>query len=705
MQVFDTLHLRNLALTGHGGCGKTTLVAAALFTAGATPQQGSVAQGTAVTDFDEQEIQRGHSISTSLALAEWPGPDRAPCKLNIADTPGQNLFAHEATAALAIAETVLLAVDAASGVQVQTVRAWELAAARQLPVIAVVTRADHDHADVPTALASLRERFGRTLCPVQLPLGQQRGFQGVMDLIAMSARHYTAGGNGKARVTALDDDDAAARQAHEELVELIAEGDDALMEEFFAQGTLAPGHLGAGLGAAIRARRLVPVVVTSAALNIGLDALLDFCAAYALSPAEAGANSGAVPAHPEQTLSREPSDAQPLSLQVFKTIADPFAGRLSVFKLRSGRLKSEETVSNFRTQGTEKFAHLSVLQGKQLLPVAELHAGDWGVVAKLKDTLTGDSLGDKAAPIAYPPAVWPEAAIHFAIAAKSRGDEDKVSLALHKMLEEDLALHFARDPQTQEFLLGGTGQQHVEIAVAKLKQRYNVEVQLRAPRVAYRETILGKADVQGRHKKQTGGHGQFGDCRIRMEPLARGAGFAFVNEVFGGAIPKNYIPAVEKGIVESAQRGYLAGYPVVDFRVVLYDGSYHEVDSSEMAFKVAGSLAFKKAMEEARPVLLEPIMEVEVQTPEEFAGDLIGDLNARRGRIEGMQPRNGSEFIRAQVPLAEMLSYQSDLTSKTQGRGSFHMQFTRYDLVPAVQAEKIIAKARAERGQTTAEEA
>ncbi|MGH9394318.1 MAG: elongation factor G, partial [Terriglobales bacterium] len=393
-----------------------------------------------------------------------------------------------------------------------------------------------------------------------------------------------------------------------------------------------------------------------------------------------------------------------LSLFVFKTVADPFAGRLSVFKVRSGKLKSDEAVQNFQRQSVERFAHLSLLQGKQLLPIPELHAGDIGVVAKLKDALTGDSLGDKAAPIHYRAAAAPQAAIHFALEAKSRGDEDKVSLALHKMLEEDRALHFARDEQTQEFLLGGSGQQHVEIAIAKLKQRYNVEVKLRAPRVAYRETILGKADVQGRHKKQTGGHGQFGDCRIRMEPMPRGGGFEFVNEVFGGAITRNFIPAVEKGIVESSKRGYLAGYPVVDFRVVLYDGSYHDVDSSEMAFKIAGSLAFKKGMEQARAVLLEPIMEVEVESPDEFTGDLIGDLNARRGRIEGMMPRNGSEFIRAQVPLAEMLAYQSDLTSKTQGRGSFHMHFSHYDLVPSLQAEKIVAKFRAERGHAPSEE-
>ncbi|MGH9518891.1 MAG: elongation factor G, partial [Terriglobales bacterium] len=438
-------------------------------------------------------------------------------------------------------------------------------------------------------------------------------------------------------------------------------------EEFFEKGTIPVEHLTSGMRAAVRARRFFPVLIASAERNVGLDAVLDFLVAY--GPEAGGEVTGNAPGAAADTapLTRPLSDAAPLSLFVFKTIADPFAGRLSVFKLRGGKLKNDDTVFNFTRQTSERFAHLSILVGKQLLPIPELHAGDIGVVAKLKDTLTGDTLGDRNAPILYPAVRAPEAAIHFALEAKSRSDEDKVSLALHKMLEEDPALHFARDEQTQEFLLGGTGQQHVEIAVAKLKQRYNVEVKLRAPRVAYRETILGRADVQGRHKKQTGGHGQFGDCKIRMEPLARGTGFQFVNEIFGGSIPRNYIPAVEKGIQESARRGYLAGYPVVDFRVVLYDGSYHDVDSSEMAFKIAGSLAFKKGMETARPALLEPIMDVEVESPEEFAGDLIGDLNSRRGRIAGMLPRNGSELIHAQVPLAEMLTYQSDLTSKTQG--------------------------------------
>ncbi|MBF8305101.1 MAG: translation elongation factor 2, partial [Acidobacteria bacterium] len=407
-----------------------------------------------------------------------------------------------------------------------------------------------------------------------------------------------------------------------------------------------------------------------------------------------------------EPVEREISDSGPVSLFVFKTVADIFSGRVTYFKVHSGVLVNDANLTNFSKSSAERLAHISVIQGKSPAAVPEIHAGDIGTVAKLKDTLTGDTLGDKQAPILYSPVKLPEPAISFAIAPHSRGDEDKLGTALHRILEEDPSLRFYRDPQTKEFLLGGAGQQQVEVVVSRLKKRYGVDVNLKAPKVPYRETIRGTADVQGRHKKQTGGHGQFGDCKIKMEPLPRGGNFEFVNDIFGGSIPKNYIPAIEKGIVDSAQRGYLAGFPVVDFRVILYDGSYHDVDSSEMAFKIAGSLAFKKAMEQAKPVLLEPIMNVEVYAPEAYAGDLIGDLNQRRGRIQGMDARGSGRVVKAQVPMSEMLSYASDLTSVTQGRGSFSMEFSHYDQVPQQIGEKIIAAAKAERaGVETEEEA
>lgn len=698
MRVYDTADIRNLAVTGHAGCGKTSFISAALFNAGATPKLGRVEEGAAPTDFDEEEAARGISIFTAVAAAEWKQK-----KLNLLDAPGYGIFLPEAELAVAAAEAVLLVVDAVAGVEVQTEKIWKMAERRGLPVLLLVNRMDRDRASFERTLAALKARFGRGVAAVMLPAGEGKDFGGVVDLVERKAwlvPPAPAGAGGAGREAAVPQAMAAAADAgHEAIVEMVAEGDDALMEEFFAQGTIPNEHLHPGLRQAIAGRRLFPVLCAAGGANIGVDRCLEFFANFAPDPAALGPARGSARAGGELTVERPVADGQPLSIYVFKTMADPFAGRVSYLKVRTGRLANDATVANYMRGSLERLAHLGVMQGKQQLPVAELHAGDIGAVAKLRDTLTGDTLGDKAAPVFYPAVAAPEAAIHFAIEPKSRGDEDKIGAALHKMLEEDTALRFSRDPQTKEFLLGGAGQQHVEIAVARLRRRYHVEVALKAPKVPYRETVRGKADAQGRHKKQTGGHGQFGDCKIRLEPLARGAGFEFNNEIFGGAIPKNYIPAVEKGIVESAQRGYLAGFPVVDFRVTLYDGSYHEVDSSEMAFKIAGSLAFKHAMEQAHPVLLEPIMEVEVQAPQDFAGDLIGDLNGRRGRIEGMDTQEGMQLVRAQVPLAEMLNYQSDLTAKTQGRGQFHMEFSHYDLVPPPQAEKVIAKARAERGQ------
>ncbi len=695
MKVYDSAHVRNFVVAGHGGSGKTTLVAAALHTAGATPKLGRVEEGSTVTDFDEQEIQRRLSIASAPAVVEW---DKS-FKISLIDTPGFNLFLHEAEMAMAAVECVLLVVDAASGVQVQTAKIWKSAERHHLPVIIVIHRADHDHADLAGTLQSLQQTFGRGICPVQVPLGEGGGFRGVVDLVTMKAR-----GGEKAEADIPTEVAEAARTGHESLVELIAEGDDALMEEFFERGTIDLEHLERGLKEGLRARSIFPVLYSSAFKPAGsVDTLLDFITRFAPAPGELGEVAGMTSLRNGKPLLRAVRDDAPLSLFVWKTLSDPFAGRLSYFKVCSGRVRNDDTVTNFNRSSQEKLSHLSVMQGKQAIPIAELHAGDIGAVAKLHDTLTGDTLGDRNAPIFYPPAAVPEASIHFAIEARSRSDEDKMGAALHKMLEEDPALHFDRDEQTREFLLGGTGQQHVEIAVARLKQRYNVDVKLKAPKVPYRETIQGKADVQGRHKKQTGGHGQYGDCKIRVEPLPRGSGFEFVNEIFGGAIPKNFIPAVEKGIVESAQRGYLAGFPVVDFRVVLYDGSYHEVDSSEMAFKIAGSLAFKAAMEKARPTLLEPVMNVDIETPQEYTGDLLGDLNSRRGRIAGMDERGGMAILHAQVPMAEMLTYQSDLTALTQGRGGFRMEMSHYDLVPTAMADRIIAHLRAERGELTQE--
>ena len=686
MKTYDGENIRNVALVGHGDTGKTQLISACLFTAGMVNRLGKVDDGTSVTDYDEEEIQRKFSISAALAYAEW-----GKSKINFIDTPGYNIFLHETEAALMAADSALVLIHGVAGVEVQTEKTWGFCEKAGLPRALVINQMDRDRASFERSLEALREAFGRPVIPVQLPLGEEKNFRGVVDLVRMKATLYEANGSGKGKESEIPADFAeAATKAHEALVEMVAEGNDKLMEEFFDKGTIPVEDLVPGLRQAIAERRLYPVIVCAALPNIGSENLLNFIADYLPAPTERGAMEGLTHEGGE-AAKRKVADDQPVSAFVFKTVADPFAGRVSYFKVMSGVVKNEANLVNFNRGASERLSHIAVMQGKTQTAVAELRAGDIGAVAKLKETLTGDTLGDKASPIVYPKLKVAEPAISFAIEPKSRGDEDKLSTAIHRMLEEDLLLRFTRDPQTKEFLLSGAGQQHVEVAVSKLKRRFNVEVTLKAPKVPYRETIRGKADAQGKHKKQTGGHGQYGDCKIKMEPLAHGAGFEFVNDIFGGSIPKNYIPAVEKGIVESAGRGFLAGYPVVDFRVILYDGSYHDVDSSELAFKIAGSLAFKKCMEQAKPCLLEPIMNVEITVPEINSGDIMGNLNGRRGRIQGMEPKGGSTVVKAQVPLAEMLTYASDLTSMTQGRGTYAMEFSHYDIVPQPIAEKIVA--------------
>jgi len=552
---------------------------------------------------------------------------------------------------------------------------------------------DRERASYERTLANLQEAFGRTAIPIQLPIGLEKDFRGVVDLVRMKAYTYSPDGNGKGQEGEIPPDMIdEAKLAHEALVEIVAEGNDALLEEFFEKGTLPVEHIQEGLHDAVRERRIYPVLCASGLHNVGSDQILSFIVDNFPNPAEHEAWHGTIDG---KDADRPVSDKSPVSLYVFKTAADPFAGRVTYFKVISGVVKNDANLVNVRSSSAERLSHIGSLAGKTIDPVPDLHAGDIGGVAKLKDTLTGDTLDDKSSPIAFPAVKLPEPSIAYAISAKTRADEDRMGQALHKILEEDPSLRFYRDPQTHEFLVAGNGQQHVEVVVSRLKKRYHVDVELHAPKIPYRETIRGKADVQGRHKKQTGGHGQFGDCWIRMEPMPRSEGFAFENETFGGSIPKNFIPAIEKGIQETAVRGFLAGYPVVDFKVTVYDGSYHDVDSSEMAFKLAARKAFKAAMAVAKPALLEPVMHVEVQAPVEFAGDLMGDMNGRRGRISGMDTKGGTQVIKAQVPMSEMLSYGNDLTSMTQGRANFHMEFSHYDFVPGPESEKIVASAKA----------
>ena len=689
VNVYEGKNIRNIGIVGHGGSGKTSLISAILYDTGATNRLGRVDDGNAPTDYDEEEIERKITISAKLAFCEWNKN-----KINMLDTPGFGNFIQEARGALRVADAAIVVVDAVSGVMVQTEKAWAYADEFQLPRFIVVNRMDRDTANFERSLESIQQNLGRTCVPIQIPLGEEKAFKGVADIIQMKAFVYPTDASGKVSETDIPADTAGrVNEYREKLVEAVAESDEKLMEKFFDSGSLTNDELIGGLKKQVTEGKIYPVLYTSAIGNMGIQPLLNAIVNFLPDATARGTVTGK-DLH-DKEIQRKIADNEPFSAFVFKTFSDPFTGRISLFRVYSGTLTTELQPYNPNKGVTERFGSIVLLQGKTQVAVPKVHAGDIAAAAKLKETQTGDTLCDKAHPIIYPAVKWIEPVISFAIEPKSRGDEEKISTAIHRLMDEDLGLRYVREPQTKEFLISGQGQMHVEMAVARLKKRYGVEVLLHPPKVPYRETIKGRADVQGKHKKQSGGHGQYGDCKIRMEPLPRGSDFEFVNEIFGGSIPRNFIPAVEKGIQEARQKGVLAGFPTVDFRVVLYDGSYHDVDSSEMAFKIAGSLAFKKGIKEARPILLEPIMNVEVHGPEEFAGDLMGDLNSRRGRVQGMEVRGHTTIIKAQVPLAEMLSYASDLTSKTGARGSYTMEFSHYDEVPAHLSEKVIAGAKA----------
>jgi elongation factor G len=696
MKVFDAAGIRNVALVGHSGSGKTQLTSALLFDANAVNRFGKVDEGTTITDYDEEAIARKHTLSASLAWLEWN-----KSKVNLIDTPGMGNFLSEAVAALRVAEAALVVVDAVGGVQVSTEKTWAAADELGLPRLIAVDRRDRERASLERTLQSMHQTLGRQCIPVQLPIGAEKDFKGVVDLVSMKA--YTFAGDESGTMTEGPVPDAlasAAADARATLTEMVAEADDKLMEKFFEAGTLTQEDLATGLGLAIRAGKLFPVYCVSGLRNIGVQPLADALVMYVPTPADrpmAGKSAKG------EDATRVAKDTDPLVVWVWKTIADPFAGRITLFRVVSGILKSDATVHNVTRDASERMGHLLALQGKTQTHVTEIHAGDLGAVAKLKDVHTGDTLGDKAAGFIVPPMTFPEPVLAYAIEPKTRGDEDKIGTAMQRLREEDPSISYDREPHTHELLLSGQGQLHIEVTVAKLRRRFGVEVNLKPPRIPYRETITARVEAHGRHKKQTGGHGQFGDCKITMEPLARGKDFEFVNDIFGGSIPRQFVPAVEKGIQEARVRGYMTGYPVVDFRVTVTDGSYHDVDSSEMAFKLAGRLAFRDAMSRARPTILEPIMNVEVYAPSDFAGDLMGDLNSRRGRIAGMDTRGAATVIKATVPMAEMLTYEQTLTSTTGGRGAYHMEFSHYDEVPSHLHAKIVAASKADKGEVKEE--
>src|SRR5215210_7610304 len=699
MKPYPTEQIRNLAVIGHGDAGKTQLVSSLLYAAGATPRWGKVDEGTTVTDYDEDAINRKITLNTALAHLE-----HRETKINLIDTPGYAAFIAHARPALRVADCALVVVDGVGGVQVQTEKTWAFANEFILPRMMVITKLDKERADFGAALDSARGVFSRAIVPFTLPIGKEKDFKGVVDIIHMKAYEYDGEGKAKEIPIPADGQDVI-NQTRERLVEVIAESDDALLEKYLEQGTLEDEDILPNINKAIAQSRLCPVFAVASATLVGSQNLLDGIVDYAPNPATHEAEYGFTnPEGDGDKIARKYADTEPFSAYVFRTVADPFAGRINVMRIISGHVQHDANVLNTKRGSAERLGALHSMQGKQLDKIEEAHAGDIIACVKLKETQTGDTLSDKAAPIVYDGVEYPEAAIAFAIEPKSRQDEEKISVALHKILEEDPALSFTRDAQTKEFLLAGSGQLHVETVIDKLKKRYGVEVTLHPPKVPYKETITQRAEVQGRHKKQTGGRGQFGDCKVVFEPLPRGEGFIFEDKIFGGSVPQNFRPAIEKGIVEAAAHGAVAGYPLIDFKAVLVDGSYHTVDSDEHSFRAAGRKAFRAAMEKVKPTLLEPIMDVEVVAPQEYSGDLMGDLNSRRGRVQGMEASSGNQqMIKAQVPMAEMLNYQSTLNSITAARGSYHMQFSHYDPVPGQIAQKVIEQARAE-GRVRAEE-
>jgi len=692
MKVYPTKQIRNLAVIGHGDAGKTQLISSLLYTTGTTPRWGKVEEGTTVTDYEEDSIARKITLNSALAHLEF-----REHKINFIDTPGYAAFVAHARPALRVADCALVVVDGVHGIEVQTEKTWAYANEFIVPRMMVINKLDKERADFGAALDSARHTFSRAIVPFTLPIGREQDFKGVVDIVHMKAYEFDEQGKAREREMPTEGRDVIERE-RERLIEVIAESDDALMEKYFEQGTLPEEDIVPNISKAIAASRLCPVFACSSLTLVGLQNLLEGIVDYAPAPDTHEAEHGRTTADGDggAPATRRYSPEEPFSAYVFRTIADPFAGRITVMKVTSGHIKHDATVLNTTRGASERLGALHSMQGKQLDKVEEASAGDIIACVKLRESQTGDTLADKNAPIVYDALQYPEAAIAFAIEPKSRQDEEKISVALHKILEEDPGLHFTRDAQTKEFILSGSGQLHVETVVQKLKDRYHVEVALHPPKVPYKETITASAEVQGRHKKQTGGRGQFGDCKVVFEPLQRGGGFEFVDKIFGGSVPQQFRPAIEKGIIEAAAGGAIAGYPLVDFKATLVDGSYHNVDSDEHSFRAAGRKAFRAAIEKVRPSLLEPIMDVEVVAPVEASGDIMGDLNARRGRVQGMEMRGKNQVIKAQVPMAEMLDYQSKLNSITAARGSYHMEFSHYDPVPGQLTHKIIEQARAE---------
>ncbi len=683
-------HIRNLAFIGHSGCGKTSLAEAMLFTAGATSRFGKVDDGTSVLDYEPEELKRKITISTAFHHYTWKKHT-----VYIADTPGDDNFLADTRAALHVADAAVVVIDAVDGVKVGTEKVWGTANIYGMPRLVYINKMDRERADYSQVLKGLQDILEAKPVPIQVPIGQEAAFKGVVDLVNMKAY---AGGAGKQMESGPIPDDLKDQvdEWRGDLLNYAAESDDELIEKFLEEEDLSVDEIYRGLRAGTLKGQFVPVLFGATHNNLGYPLLLEAVNLFLPSPEDRGRIKGTAPKSGAEAA-LEPDPEGPLAAQVFKTVADPYAGRLSIFRVFSGTVKSDSTVLNVNKSAPERYGQLFLLEGKNQKAVPEAGPGAIAAVAKLKETVTGDTLGTESNPILLPPLSPPKSMMTYAVEPKSRGDEDKVFSSIQRLAEEDISLSVNRNAETKEILLSGMGAVHIEATAEKMKRKFGVEVNLKLPKVPYRETIKGTTKVQGKYKRQSGGRGQYGDTWLEIEPLPRGEGFQFVDKIVGGAIPKQYIPSVEKGIVEAMQEGVVAGFPVVDMKVTLYDGSFHEVDSSDMAFKIAGSMGFKKGVQQCTPVILEPIMKTTVLVPEEYMGDIIGDLNGRRGRVLGMGARGKTQAISANVPMSEVLMYAPDLTSMTGGRGTFDMEFSHYEEVPPHLAEKIIAEANAAR--------
>jgi elongation factor G len=686
MKDYTADKLRNIALVGHGASGKTSLAAAFLFNAGVTTRLTKVDKGNTITDFEPEEIERKITIGSALCFVEYKDH-----KINIVDTPGYSNFLWDTRASLRAVDAAAVLIDGVAGVEVGTEKVWEMLEELSLPRIMIINKLDRENANFSRTMESIQQFFGRRAVPVQIPIGEEKNFRGVIDLVRQKAFLFEKDESGTFKEGPIPAEfKGEAEKRYKELVEMVAENDEKLTEKYLEKGELSQDEVAEGFKKSVLRLQLFPVFGASALLNIGAQAILDGIIQTIPSPADN--REAKVKINGKDEILKLGPDA-PFAALVFKTISDPYTGRISMMRILSGKVNPDSTVVNVSKEAEEKLGGLFFLQGKEQAPAGQARAGDIVATAKLKVTATGDTLCAKGSAIEIPRIQFPEPSISFAIEPKTRADEDKISQASHRIMEEDPTVRFERDPDTSQLLISGGGELHVRIITDKLKKRFNVDVDLRPPKISYKETIKGRADVHGRHKKQTGGRGQFGDIWIKMEPLPRGKDFEFDDKIFGGSIPRNFIPSVQKGLEEAKKKGVLAGYPTVDFKVILYDGSYHEVDSSDIAFKIAAQKAFKLAMKEAKPTLLEPVMSVEVYTPEAYMGDIMGNLNGRRGKVSGMEQKGNMRILKAVVPMSEMLDFEPTLTSITGGRGSFIMEFSHYEEVPSHLQQKIIAEA------------